>query len=84
MIRDVEFFATKLGKLDGFGDAGENLLNLARSKEVKAPEPPPAPAEEEKSPEKGSSVDSESGSSDHAEKEAGSETPDERTTTAES
>ncbi|RDA87638.1 hypothetical protein CP532_3840 [Ophiocordyceps camponoti-leonardi (nom. inval.)] len=35
MLRDVEFFSTKLGKVDGFGDAGEVLSEVVRAKEVK-------------------------------------------------
>ncbi|RDA92381.1 hypothetical protein CP533_4420 [Ophiocordyceps camponoti-saundersi (nom. inval.)] len=35
MLRDVEFFSTKLGKVDGFGDAGEVLAEVVRAKEVK-------------------------------------------------
>ncbi|KAG9255426.1 Vps54-like protein-domain-containing protein [Emericellopsis atlantica] len=83
MIRDVEFFTTKLGKVDGFGDAGENLLSVAKTKEVKAAEPVPTPAEEEKSPEKGSSP-ADMDSSDSVEEETGTKDPDQGTTTGES
>ncbi|POR34297.1 Vacuolar protein sorting-associated protein 54 [Tolypocladium paradoxum] len=44
MLRDVEVFSAKLGKLDGFGDAGDFLAGIVRAKEVK----PEAPAEEPK------------------------------------
>ncbi|KAM5342451.1 hypothetical protein ACJ41O_013417 [Fusarium nematophilum] len=39
MLHDVEFLTTKLGKLDGFGDTGEYLQKIIRSKQVKAEEP---------------------------------------------
>ncbi|KAG6116356.1 hypothetical protein E4U14_000271 [Claviceps sp. LM454 group G7] len=41
MLRDVEFFSTKLGKVEGFGDAGDFLTNIVKAKEVrpKTPEP---------------------------------------------
>ncbi len=44
MIRDVEHFQSRLGKIDGFGDAGEHLMAIVKSKEVekKAASPPPA------------------------------------------
>lgn len=48
MLRDVEFFESRLGKIDGFEDAGEHLTNIIKSKEVKevktAAAPTPAPA----------------------------------------
>ncbi|OIW30300.1 Vps54-domain-containing protein [Coniochaeta ligniaria NRRL 30616] len=42
MLRDIDHFETRLGNLDGFEDAGEYLRNIAKSKEVASPEPPPA------------------------------------------
>ena len=39
MLRDVELFQAKLAKLDGFGDAGEFLANIVKSKEMKSVEP---------------------------------------------
>ncbi|KND93992.1 Vacuolar protein sorting-associated protein 54 [Tolypocladium ophioglossoides CBS 100239] len=44
MVRDVECFSAKLGKLDGFGDAGDFLAGIVKAKEVKVE----APAEEPK------------------------------------
>ncbi|MCH7567499.1 MAG: hypothetical protein IH787_07580 [Nitrospirae bacterium] len=35
MLRDIEFFTAKLGKLDGFGDAGDHLAGIVKAKEVK-------------------------------------------------
>ncbi|UNI18851.1 hypothetical protein JDV02_005093 [Purpureocillium takamizusanense] len=35
MLRDTDFFTTKLGKLDGFGDAGDHLAAIVKAKEVK-------------------------------------------------
>lgn len=58
MITDVEFFITKLSKIDGFGDAGGVLTDIAKSKEVKASEPSPEASEEEKPKEDGESDES--------------------------
>lgn len=38
MLRDTEHFSTKLSKIDGFGDAGEFLKGVVKSKEVVVPE----------------------------------------------
>jgi vacuolar protein sorting-associated protein 54 len=43
LLRDAEFFETKLGKFDGAADTGSYLIGLARDKNVAAP-PAPAPA----------------------------------------
>lgn len=37
MIDDLELFSTKLGKLEGFSDAGDYLVGLVQAKEVEAP-----------------------------------------------
>lgn len=47
MLRDVEFFSTKLGKLDGFGDAGDFLAGIVKAKEVKTEAPAEEPEESE-------------------------------------
>ncbi|KAF5024873.1 hypothetical protein F66182_3031 [Fusarium sp. NRRL 66182] len=39
MYSDIEFLITKLGKLDGFGDTGEYLQKIIKSKQVKKVEP---------------------------------------------
>lgn len=39
MLTDIEFFTTKLGKLDGFGDAGDYLLRIIKSKNIERPKP---------------------------------------------
>ncbi|KAH6892284.1 Vps54-like protein-domain-containing protein [Thelonectria olida] len=39
MLADVEFFKTKLGKLDGFGDAGDYLIRIISSKRIEKPKP---------------------------------------------
>ncbi|GAB1314385.1 Vacuolar protein sorting-associated protein 54 [Madurella fahalii] len=44
MLGDVEYFQSRLGKIDGFEDAGDYLIKIIKSKEVTAPEPAPAPA----------------------------------------
>lgn len=51
MLRDTEHFKTKIGSLDGAGDAGDYLVNLVKAKNVPKPKvatppPPPAPIEE--------------------------------------
>ncbi|KAF5701197.1 VPS54-like protein [Fusarium globosum] len=38
MNNDIEFLTTKLGKLDGFGETGEYLQKIIKSKQVKAVE----------------------------------------------
>ena len=45
MVRDAEAFATKLGALEGSGDAVERVLEAARSKVITPPgnTPPPPP-----------------------------------------
>jgi vacuolar protein sorting-associated protein 54 len=45
MIRDVEYFKTKIGSLDGAGDAGDYIVKLVKDKKVpkqKPATPPPA------------------------------------------
>ncbi|KAG7289068.1 hypothetical protein NEMBOFW57_005430 [Staphylotrichum longicolle] len=44
MLRDVEFFQSRLGKIDGFEDAGDYLLGVIKNKKIIAPDPAPAPA----------------------------------------
>lgn len=36
MLRDVDFFSAKLGKVDGFGDTGDFLAGTVKAKEVEA------------------------------------------------
>lgn len=58
MLRDIDHFETRLGNLDGFEDAGEYLRNIAKSKEVASPEPPPAaPAADEPEEKKASEAE---------------------------
>lgn len=42
MLRDVEYFQSRLSKMDGFEDAGEHLTNIIKSRGVKPPTAPPA------------------------------------------
>ena len=44
MLRDVEFFQSRLGKIDGFEDSGDYLKKVIKNKEISAPEPVPEPA----------------------------------------
>lgn len=34
MVRDFEYFRVKLGKIDGFGDAADHLLDIIRKKKL--------------------------------------------------
>jgi vacuolar protein sorting-associated protein 54 len=43
MLRDVDFFQSHLGKIDGFEDAGDYLVSVIKSKQISAPPPPPTP-----------------------------------------
>ncbi|KAK4033995.1 vacuolar protein sorting-associated protein 54 [Parachaetomium inaequale] len=43
MLRDVEFFQSRLGKIDGFENAGDYLVKAIKSKQIIAPPPPLAP-----------------------------------------
>lgn len=42
MLRDVEFFKTKLQHIDGFGSTGDYLLDIIKAKQVKSAAPPPS------------------------------------------
>lgn len=50
MLDDLDLFSTKLGKLEGFSDAGDYLIGLVQAKEVevrKAATPPVETKEQE-------------------------------------
>jgi vacuolar protein sorting-associated protein 54 len=48
MLRDAEHFKTRIGGLDGAGDAGYYIVNLIKEKSVPKPKPlTPAPIEKE-------------------------------------
>lgn len=47
MVRDIEHLTTRLGKVEGFGDLSDYLLKIVSGKDVKAPDPPAAPASED-------------------------------------
>ena len=45
MLRDAEYFKTRIGGLDGAGDAGDYIVNLVKEKSVpKATVPDSTPA----------------------------------------
>ncbi|KAL2152056.1 hypothetical protein VTH82DRAFT_5240 [Thermothelomyces myriococcoides] len=48
MLQDVEYFKSRLGKIDGFDDAGDHLVNVIRK--LAAPPPPPTPEPVPQSP----------------------------------
>lgn len=41
MLRDAEYFKTRIGSLDGAGDAGDYLVNLVKGKSVPKPKANP-------------------------------------------
>jgi vacuolar protein sorting-associated protein 54 len=48
MLRDAEHFKSKIGGLDGAGDAGNYIVNLVKEKNVPKPRPlTPAPTEKD-------------------------------------
>jgi len=52
MLRDAEHFKSKIGGLDGAGDAGDYIVDLVKLKSVpkrKAPEPAPVPEPDKES-----------------------------------
>lgn len=42
MLRDLEFFKTKLQHIDGFGDTANSLMEIINAKQVKSISPPPS------------------------------------------
>ncbi len=46
MIRDVEYFKTKIGGLDGAGDAGDYIVKLVKDKKVAKPKMATLPSAE--------------------------------------
>jgi hypothetical protein len=46
MLRDVDYFVGKLGKVEGFGDLGTYLIKIIESKDIKSAlsiDSPPVP-----------------------------------------
>ena len=39
MLSDVTFFSAKLGKIEGFGDSGDYLINIAKHKQIESQKP---------------------------------------------
>jgi vacuolar protein sorting-associated protein 54 len=50
MLRDAEYFKTKLGSLDGAGDTGDYIVNLVKGKPVPKPKAAPEPRPPEPKP----------------------------------
>lgn len=50
MLRDTEFFKSRISKIDGAGDIGDYLVNIVTAKAVaeqpKPPKEPPAASDE--------------------------------------
>lgn len=40
MLRDIEYFQTKLQHIDGFGETGNYLRDIIKAKQVKSASPP--------------------------------------------
>ncbi len=73
MLRDVEFFQSRLGKIDGFEDAGDFLVKIIKSNKILAPEPVPEPAPAPApAPTPSAAVPAASAASDGGDKERGS------------
>lgn len=47
MKRDAEHFTNKLGKMDGFGDAGDSLSSIVQTKKIEREAPPAEPVSEQ-------------------------------------
>lgn len=58
MLRDIEYFESRLGKIDGFEDASEYLTDIVKSKEVKSAATPADKPEEKQSSESSQSSES--------------------------
>ena len=59
MLRDAEHFKSKIGGLDGAGDAGDYIVNLVKAKAVPKPTPPaPEVVAREAPTKKGTNTDS--------------------------
>lgn len=48
MLNDIDLLSTKLGKVDGFGDTGDYLQKIIKSKQVKTEEAPADKPSDEK------------------------------------
>ena len=73
MLRDAEYFKTRIGGLDGAGDAGDYIINLVKKKSIpvaKAAASDPAPAAANG---KTSSESTLGSKTEHAEKEKSNE-----------
>jgi vacuolar protein sorting-associated protein 54 len=54
MMRDAEYFKTRIGGLDGAGDAGDYLINVVKEKSVPVAITAPEPTNGQVSSESGS------------------------------
>lgn len=63
MLRDVEFFKSRISKIDGAGDIGDHLVDVVNAKAVaEQPKPPaeePPTTNNEEAAEKGQKSDAE-------------------------
>lgn len=48
MEQDINFLISRLNKIEGFGDTGEKLLAIVKTKKVEDPPPDQVEAEDEK------------------------------------
>lgn len=72
MLRDFEFFKTKLQHIDGFGNTGDYLIDIVKSKQVKSASPPP-PSEEKTEEKKDIDVSKKDGTKGEGEKKNSTE-----------
>lgn len=64
MLRDMELFKTKLQHIDGFGNTGDYLTDIIKSKHVKSASPPPIETKPKENGEGGFDGDKESKNAD--------------------
>lgn len=58
MESDIKYLIDRLAKIDGFGDTGESLLSIVRSKKLPEKKVEPVVAKPETTPEQGAKKDS--------------------------
>lgn len=61
MLRDVEHFQSRLGKIDGFEDAADYLFEIIRGREVKSSSPAPSASTATEQPKEEGTTPSEPG-----------------------
>ncbi|ATY60690.1 Vps54-like protein [Cordyceps militaris] len=83
MLRDVELFKSTLGGLDEFGDVGEYLTNIVKSKEVAPEKAPEEPRQDTKLEDKAKQDKADDGKDEDKKMEKNIVTKDEKTVSSE-